>query len=136
MVYGRTFNFRQRTGRLDRAFVQPFHPWLMARLCLISQPGTLVRRSVWEQLGGLNQELHFALDYDLWWRVYRFFGEPLFVGEFVAVNRDHHATKTNSQRARHYREAISVVREHYGKVPWKWWLAQPYAVWLRAWLRG
>jgi hypothetical protein len=32
----------------------------------------------------------------------------------------------------HYREAMSIVRKHHGTVPLKWWLAQPYAVWLKA----
>ena len=32
-------------------------------------------------------------------------------------------------------EAIEVVRRHYGRVPLKWWLYQPYAVWFKA-LRG
>ncbi|MBK1647756.1 glycosyltransferase [Rhabdochromatium marinum] len=136
MAYGRTFNHWERTGQRKPALVRPFNRWLMARLCLISQPGTLIRRSVWEALGGLDESLHFAMDYDLWWRVCNGCGTPLYLPDLVAVNREHRATKTNTQRAHHYREAISVVRRHYGKVPWKWWLAQPYAVWLRSWKRG
>jgi hypothetical protein len=80
-----------------------------------------------------------ALDYDLWWRLYRKGGPLLYVNEFVAVNRDHWATKTNQNRRQHYREAIEVVRKYYGSVPLKWWFAQPYAVGLRgllAWWAG
>ena len=73
-----------------------------------------------------------AMDYDLWWRLFRRFGAPAFVNEWLAVNRIHPHTKTNSARALHYREAIRVVRQHYGSVPLKWWLAQPYAVWMRS----
>jgi hypothetical protein len=104
----------------------------MAQLCIVSQPGTLIRRGAWEALGGVDESLHLALDYDLWWRLYRRFGTPRFVDEFVAVNRVHDETKTATLRARHYSEAIAVVRQHYGRVPLKWWLAQPYAVWYRA----
>jgi hypothetical protein len=71
------------------------------------------------------------MDYDLWWRLFAVFGTPCFVNEFVAVNRDHKGSKTRQLRARHYREAIATVRKHYGSVPVKWWLAQPYAVWYR-----
>jgi len=39
--------------------------------------------------------------------------------------------KTNTRRRDHYVEAIEVVRRHYGRVPWKWYLAWPYAVWWR-----
>jgi hypothetical protein len=75
------------------------------------------------------------MDYDLWWRLYKQAGRLSFVDDYVAVNRDHDSTKTRSLRAPHYREAISVVRRHYGRVPMKWWLAQPYAVWFRS-LKG
>ena len=55
-----------------------------------------------------------------------------FVDDFVAVNREHVDTKTLTQRHRHYREAMGVVRKYHGSVPLKWWLAQPYSVWFRS----
>ena len=53
-------------------------------------------------------------------------------GQPVQLKSDHAATKTSTQRRLHYREAMGVVRKHYGRVPLKWWLAQPYAVWYRS----
>jgi glycosyltransferase involved in cell wall biosynthesis len=132
MAYGRVSDFVERNGRMKPVFVRPFNERLMAQLNIVSQPGTLVRRSAWEAVGGVDAELHLAMDYDLWWRLYRRFGAPRFVDDFVAVNRVHGATKTATQRARHYREAIGGVRRHYGRVPLKWWLFQPYAVWYRS----
>ena len=132
MAYGRVWDAFEGEGRRKPVFgVRPFSEWWMAQLCIVSQPGTLVRRTVWQGLGGVDETLHLAMDYDLWWRVYRTFGAPAFVDDFVAVNRVHDATKTSTLRARHYREAMAVVREHYGRVPLKWYLAQPYAVWYR-----
>ena len=133
MAYGRVWNHDEDGARRSPVFVRRFSEWWMAQLCIVSQPGTLVRRRAWETVGGVDASLHLALDYDLWWRLYRGFGTPAFVDEFVAVNRVHDATKTATRRAEHYREAISVVRRHYGSVPLKWWLAQPYAVWYRRW---
>jgi glycosyltransferase involved in cell wall biosynthesis len=132
MAYGRAWNHDERTGRKSPVFVRPFGERLMAQLNIVSQPATLVRRAAWDALGGVDERLQMAMDYDLWWRIYRRFGAPLFVDAFVAVNRAHDATKTATQRRAHYREAIEVVRRHYGRVPLKWWLAQPYAVWYRA----
>lgn len=135
MAFGRTLDYAENTGRMKPALVVPFYRWIMARVCTISQPGTLIRRSAWEAVGGLDSDLSMAMDYDLWWRLYLRFGKPLFLNEYVAVNRDHWNTKTNTRRSTHYREAMMVVRRHYGTVPFKWWLAQPYAVWLRSRLR-
>ena len=132
MAYGRAWSFVERSGKRHPVFVRPFSERLMAQLCIVSQPATLVRRTAWNAVGGLDETLHMAMDYDLWWRLYRQFGSPVFVDEFVAANREHDATKTSTQRRLHYREAMDVVRRHYGRVPLKWWLAQPYAVWYRS----
>lgn len=134
MAYGRAWDFMERNGKTKPVFVRPFSERLMAQLNIVSQPATLIRRSAWEAVGGVDPALHMVMDYDLWWRLSRL-GTPRFVGEFVAVNRVHRSTKTATQRARHYREAIAVVRRHYGSVPLKWWLFQPYAVWYRTLMR-
>jgi hypothetical protein len=76
-----------------------------------------------------------AMDYDLWWRLYERFGPLVYEDRLVAINRLHRETKTQSFRRRHYREAMAIVRKHYGRVPLKWWLYQPYAVWWKAFTR-
>ena len=68
----------------------------------------------------------------LWWRLFKEVGPLKYLDAFVAVNREHEETKTKTLRRRHYTEAIAVVRKHHGRVPLKWWLFQPYAVWLKS----
>ncbi|MGY4171632.1 glycosyltransferase family 2 protein [Bradyrhizobium sp. USDA 4529] len=119
-------------GTRSKVWVEPFRERALANRCIIAQPGTLIRRTAWEAVGGLDPHLSFAMDYDLWWRLYRRFGSFIYVPEILAVNRDHAGTKTRNNRRAHYSEAIAVVRRHYGRVPLKWWLAQPYAVWWKA----
>ncbi len=131
-VYGRCWNVIEKSGKRAPVWVEPFDEHRLALRCIVSQPGTLIRRTAWEALGGVDAAMHMAMDYDLWWRLYKFGGPLAFTEEFVAVNREHEDTKTNTQRRRHYREAIEVVRKHYGRVPLKWWVAQPYAVWFRS----
>lgn len=131
-VYGRCWNIVEKSGKRVPVWVEPFDQHRLALRCIVSQPATLIRRTAWEALGGVDAAMHMAMDYDLWWRLYKFGGPLAFIEEFVAVNREHEDTKTNTQRRRHYREAIDVVRKHYGRVPLKWWLAQPYAVWFRS----
>lgn len=134
-VYGRTWNVVQKTGKRTSTWVEPFEQSRLALRCIISQPGTLIRRSAWEAVGGIDSQLHMAMDYDLWWRLYKRIGALHFVDEFVGVNRDHESTKTKTFRRRHYQEAIAVVSKYNGKVPLKWWLAQPYAVWFKSIIR-
>jgi len=130
-VYGRAWNVREHDQHRSPIWVEPFHERRLALRCIISQPATLIRRSAWEAIGGLDGSLHMAMDYDLWWRLFKAFGPLHLVDEFVAVNREHADTKTKTQRRRHYQEAMQVIRRHYGSVPLKWWLYQPYAVWFK-----
>jgi len=131
-VYARAWNLNPETGRRTSVWTEPFSARRLSRRCIISQPATLIRRSSWEDIGGVDTTLNLAMDYDLWWRLFKKKGELIFLDEYVAVNRDHSKTKTRNLRADHYREAIEVVRKHYGRVPLKWWLAQPYAVWYKS----
>lgn len=131
-VYGRSWNMVQNTGKRAPVWVEPFDERRLALRCIVSQPATLIRRSAWNAVGGVDGRLHMAMDYDLWWRLFKQVGAMQFVDEFVAVNRDHEATKTKTLRRRHYQEAMAVVRKHHGRVPLKWWLAQPYAVWFKS----
>lgn len=133
-AYGRAFNFNETKQTTKPAWVENFNEKRLALRCIMTQPATLIRRSAWEAVGGLDTNLHMAMDYDLWWRLYKKFGPPIFVNEFIAVNREHKKTKTNTNRKLHYKEAIDTVRKYYEKVPLKWWLYQPYAVWFRTFM--
>lgn len=133
-AYGQAWNVNAQLQRTSKVWVQPFSEKRLAFRCIISQPATLIRRKTWEAVGGLDETLHMAMDYDIWWRLYRKFGSLGYVDKEIALNRDHDQTKTKTQRKHHYQEAIAVVRKHHGSVPAKWWLAWPISVWARSWL--
>nr|WP_246820881.1 glycosyltransferase family 2 protein [Bradyrhizobium iriomotense] len=130
-AYGDVLNLKPN-GAHSEVWVQSFSERKMTLRCIISQPGTLIRRASWEAVGGVDSKLSFAMDYDLWWRLYRSFGPLVHVPQVTAINRMHSQTKTRNNRVAHYAEAITVVRRHHNRVPMKWWLAQPYAVWWKA----
>lgn len=131
-VYGKCWNVVESTKKQTPVWVEPFHEKRLALRCIVSQPASLIRRTAWEKIGGVDPNLHMVMDYDLWWRLYKNVGSLYFLDKFVAVNREHEATKTSSFRRRHYKEAMAVVKKHYGSIPLKWWLYQPYAVWYKS----
>ncbi len=126
VAYGRAWNLNGT--RRTPVWVEQFSEQRLALRCIVSQPATLMRRSAWTDVGGLNVTLHMAMDYDLWWRLHRARKVFLMVEAFVAINRLHGETKTRRNRRLHYREAMSIIRQHHGQVPLKWWLMQPYSV--------
>lgn len=127
-VYGKCLIVDRHGKKKKEYWTAPFTEWHLANRCLIGQPATLIRRSAWEKVDGLDEKLDMALDYDLWWRLYKCFGPLLYTESIVAASRQHRETKTNTFRRNHYRESMMVVRKHYGKVPLKWYLAWPIRV--------
>jgi glycosyltransferase involved in cell wall biosynthesis len=132
VVYGRAWNLTEKSGKKKSVWVEPFDVDRLAFRCIICQPASLIRRSAWEAVGGLDESLRMAMDYDLWWRLFTTFGPFCTVDEYVAISRDHGETKTRLNRKLNYQEAIAIVRKYYGRVPLKWWLAQPYTVWFKS----
>ena len=94
-----------------------------ARACTICQPATLVRRSAWDRVGGLNGSLEMCFDYDLWWRLSRL-GPIGYVDALVAAARDHGETKTRTRRQQYFREATAIVKRETGGVPWHWYVSE------------
>jgi GT2 family glycosyltransferase len=102
---------------------EPFTRERFARACTICQPATLVRRSAWEQVGGVDAGLDMCFDYDLWWRLSHI-GALGYVDALVAASRDHGETKTRRYRTQYFREATVIVRRETGAVPWHWYVSE------------
>lgn len=131
-VYARAWNELYPSGRFNSVWVEPFSAERLSKRCIVSQPATLIRRTIWDDVGGLNEDLEMAMDYDLWWRIFKNAGALSFLDQYVAINTIHLKTKTSTRRRLHYQEAMSVVKKHYGSIPLKWWLYMPYSVGLKS----
>ena len=96
VVYGKAMNINEKNKSFKPIKVEKFSKKKMTKRCIISQPATLIRRSCFESVGGLDENLELAMDYDLWWKLYKKFNNFIFLDEFIAVNREHKFTKTNT----------------------------------------
>jgi GT2 family glycosyltransferase len=127
-AYGKCIVIDKKGQKKKEYWTARFTEKHLANRCFIAQPATLIRRSAWEQVGGLDEKLHMSLDYDLWWRLYKYIGPLQYLENVVAATRYHSDTKTNTFRRSHYRESMKVVRKYYGSLPLKWYLAWPFRV--------
>lgn len=118
-VYGEA-NWITEDGRIiERYPTRPFDADLLARECFICQPACFLRREIFRKAGLLDPDLECAFDYDLWIRVSRL--APLEKTDAVLANsRMRRASKTLGQRRRVFREALGVLKRHYGYVPFEW----------------
>ena len=64
--------------------------WKDSAFC---QPSTFWRRELWEKVGGLNRQLHYSMDFDLW---LRFLNEsrPAILDEVLSVSQVHEDMKS------------------------------------------
>jgi len=119
VVYGEADHIDEEGRPIDAYPVESFDAPALARRCFICQPAAFVRRSALTAAGGLDPQLHYALDYDLWIRLSR-------VTRFVKIDRRlahsrmHPGNKTLGFRREAYEETMRVLRRRYGYVPYEW----------------
>jgi hypothetical protein len=91
--------------------------------CFICQPSAFFRRDAFLALGGLDEGLKAAFDFDLWLRMFRTHpGRIGFVDSVQAHSRLHEGGITLRFRERVAREGIQVVARHLGTAPVHWLL--------------
>jgi glycosyltransferase involved in cell wall biosynthesis len=100
----------------------------LSRRSVVPQPASLIRREAWDLVGGLQEHLHFSLDYDLWWRMYRSGLSFTHINTDIAAARFHPSAKSFTYAREMYAEAKSVVRDNYGSLPLKWRIKEPFSV--------
>lgn len=87
-------------------------PWILPwGPNLIPQPGMLVRRAAWDDVGGLDESLHYAMDLDLLLRLKRW-GPLVSVPRIVSTFRWHAQSLTVSQRDHSLKESEEVKRRY------------------------
>lgn len=118
-VFGKAYIIDDKGNRIGQYPTKPFNKKEFAVHCTISQPASLIRRSAWETVGGLDESIQRCMDYDLWWRLSRI-GEIGYLDQFVASSRDHVRSKTRTQRKEVNEEAVSILLRHWGMVPRNW----------------
>jgi len=124
-AYARCWAVSKSGRKLSPYLTLPFSPRLFANFCCIAQPATIIRRTAWEHLNGLNEDMQMSFDYELWWQLYKEYGKPAYCKSFVAATRVHKNTKTANLTDLHYQESIDVVKRNWGSVPLKWRTARP-----------
>jgi glycosyltransferase involved in cell wall biosynthesis len=82
------------------------------------QPSTFVRHEVFDAVGGLDDTLQYAMDYDLFVKIGKRF-PCRYIPQFFSKYRLHGTAKTvlDSVLFENYEEALRVARKHFGWAP-------------------
>ena len=84
----------------------------------ICQPSAFFRREVFEAVGGLDETLHFVMDYDLWIRIGKSF-PCRHLPQLLSSYRLHEASKTIQKETLHLNseEGLRMTIRHYAWAP-------------------
>ncbi len=124
VVYGNAYHIASDGATIAPYDTRDFDRDALARSCFICQPAAFVRREAFERAGAMNPALHYVLDYDLWLRLAAF-GAFVRIEPYLAKSRIHAGSKSVSNRSAFYREVFTLLRSHYGYIPYEW--VQGYA---------
>ena len=134
-VYGEGYHIEEDGKIIERYPVEPFDRQRLAETCFICQPTVFIRRNVLEEVGFLDEALHYSMDYDLWFRIAKEY-DFVYLPEYLASTRFYRETKTLGQRVQVHREILQVVHRHHGFVPPTWIYGYGHAYWERYFNRG
>jgi glycosyltransferase involved in cell wall biosynthesis len=84
----------------------------------ICQPSTFFRKDAFEAVGGLDDTLHFAMDYDLWIRIGKRF-PCRYLHRFISMYRLHETSKTIRDETlyENSEEALLLAMKYFGWAP-------------------
>ncbi|HEB61070.1 MAG TPA: glycosyltransferase, partial [Phycisphaeraceae bacterium] len=113
LVYGGCFEWFADVGWMVPApwIIPPDYQILRDRSDYIMQPAAAFRADAYHKVGGINPDLHYTMDWDLWLSL----AESWPCGyreQVLAANRVHEATKTNTGGLARIREIRQVGRRH------------------------
>lgn len=124
VIYGNAYHVAADGSTIGPYPTRDFDRAALKLSCYICQPAAFVRREAFERAGAMNPQLHYVLDYDLWLRLAateRF----VRIEPYLAKSRIHARSKSVSDRKAFYREIFSMLKSHFGYVPYEW--VQGYA---------
>ena len=102
--------------------IQEFNANDLTLTCFICQPACFVRRSAYERLGGINADLHYTMDWDLWCRLSNSGVKFCYLHEVLAAVRYYPGTKTLSRNWKRYMEIWRIERKYGHRLFPRSWL--------------
>jgi glycosyltransferase involved in cell wall biosynthesis len=118
LVYGDAIYCDESGTSIGRYRSADFDLDRLAAANIICQPAAFFRRTVFEAVGGLDETLQFAMDYDLWIRLGKRFS-CRHLPRLLATYRLHPASKTvnSATLIGNSEESLAVAQRHFAWAP-------------------
>ena len=115
-VYGEGYVIDEQGAIVERfPITEPFNLWKLVHMSdYILQQTVFMRRSVLEEIGWVNEDLHYAMDWDLWIRIGLRY-EIGYVPQSLGALRVYSATKTSTGGFSRVTEIAKMLAQYTGR---------------------
>jgi glycosyltransferase involved in cell wall biosynthesis len=115
-VYGDAYLINARGEIICPYPTREFNPALLQEECFICQPASFLWRETFAEVGMMDPQLHYGLDYEFWIRLAQT-REMLRIPGYLAASRMHYGSKTLANRRAVFRSSIRILKRYYGYIP-------------------
>lgn len=118
MIYGKTYCTDEDGRVLGEYPTEDFDLKTLATFNYISQSSAFFRRDDYNSVGGIDMELSYTMDYDLWFKMAKRF-RLMYCEDFFSCFRLHRESKTVSERhaLAGNKEVVDTVVRHLNWAP-------------------
>lgn len=118
LIYGQSHFIDAKGNTIGRYPSEPFHYERLAMFDFIPQPSAFFARKAFESINGLDQNLTYGMDYDLWIRLTKKY-PVYYLPEFMSTYRLHPLSKTvdMDQALANCKEIMEIAYHHYNWAP-------------------
>lgn len=116
LIYGDASYLNEDDQMIGMYPTQPWNYENLKLVCYLCQPAVFFRRRLVEALGGLDADLHYCLDYELWLR----YGKKAnihYVPKCLASSRLYQQTKSIGSIVAAHRETNDMLKRTLGYTP-------------------
>lgn len=77
----------------------------------ISQPSTFFRKDFYNEIGQINKELHYCMDYDIWLRMLKK-SKPIIIRKPLSLFRRYDESKSGSGYKNQFKEQYDIAKKY------------------------
>ena len=115
LIYGEANLVRRDSSFMNKNLSRAYdRRWLLEQGNPVPQPSAFIRRRAFSEVRGLDENLHFAMDYDLWFRLGDY-GQVVYIEKPLSSMRTYPEAKTSSGDHRFFLEVRQVVERYGGR---------------------
>lgn len=120
VIYGEANHIDKNDNIIDKYDTKEWDEFKLRDVCYICQPALFFRKSVLSNVGLLNEQLNYCMDYDYWIRFALNNLKVKKINKLIAGSRLYDENKTLGSRLKVHSEINYMLRSHFNHTPNKW----------------